>query len=81
MQIRVKLFAILREMTGISECNVDVSAGATVAHVMEQLCSQHLALAPFRDRCATAVNMEYVDLNHQLNDGDELALIPPVSGG
>ena len=81
VQVNVKLFAILRDKAGVSELALDLPAGATVATAAEQLAIKFPALRDSLHRVAYAVNREYGSTQMQLHDGDELALIPPVSGG
>ncbi len=81
MQIRVKLFAIIRDRAGTSELAIDLPDGATVDAAAAALAEQLPAIRDFLPRSAFAVNQTYVDRNHLLRDGDELAVIPPVSGG
>ena len=81
MTIRVKLFAVLRERAGVSECALELSDDATVADAREVLLGRLPALRAQIGSCAYAVNRAYVKPNASLRDGDELALIPPVSGG
>ncbi len=76
MTVRVRLFAMLRERAGRDVVEIELPAGARVAD----------ALAALADvagdyPCLMAVNREYADLDRVLSPGDELALIPPVSGG
>jgi MoaE-MoaD fusion protein len=76
MQVRIRLFAGLRERAGASEVALELPDGARVADALAQL--QHLT----RDVAVVmAVNQEYADEQLPLASGDELALIPPVSGG
>jgi molybdopterin synthase catalytic subunit len=81
MHIRVKLFAVLRESAGTGDVVLDIPAGATAGQALDVLVTQFPAIAAFREGLAVAVNMSYVPRDHRLSDGDELALIPPVSGG
>lgn len=81
MTIRVKLFAILRDKAGTPELRLEVREGACVADAVEALLSRRPELAPFAGRIAFAVNLSRVDGATVLNEGDELALLPPVSGG
>ena len=76
MQIVVKLFAGLREKAGASERTLDLPDGASVDTVWPAL---RLGAEP--EGLLYAVNKAYVDRDHPLTDGDEIALIPPVSGG
>jgi len=76
MQVHIRLFAGLRERAGASEVALDLPEGARVADALAQL--QHVTGdLPV----VMAVNQEYADDGHSLAAGDELALIPPVSGG
>ena len=81
MQIRVKLFAILRDRAGKSEMMLELTSGASVSTAIARLAQQAPAIRDLLSRVALAVNREYVKPDQILNDGDELALIPPVSGG
>ena len=81
MKIRVRLFAILRDRAGVSEVWLDLPEATTVARAKEPLLERLPSLRQHIDRCAFAVNFSYVSADGLLHDGDELALIPPVSGG
>ena len=81
MRVIVKLFAVLRERAGIGELLLELPAGATAQSAAAALAERTPALRQFLGRCAFAVNRSYVPSSATLNDGDELAIIPPVSGG
>ena len=81
MRITVKLFAQLRDTAGVSELSISPTAGATVSDALELVFAAHPALRPPAARAAVAVNLAYATRDTVLQDGDELALIPPVSGG
>jgi molybdopterin converting factor subunit 1 len=81
MRINVKLFAILRERAGASEIALELRDGATIADARQQLSLELPSLRALIDRAAFAVNQTYAKPDVKLNEGDELALIPPVSGG
>jgi molybdopterin synthase sulfur carrier subunit len=81
MKVRVKMFAVLRERGGIPELDLELPEGATVAAAMEEAGKRIGAIVDLLPRTAAAVNMFYVKPTVLLQDGDELALIPPVSGG
>jgi molybdopterin converting factor subunit 1 len=81
MTVNIKLFAILRDRAGQSDLHLELPPGSTVAHAAQQLATSHPAIAPFISRIAFAVNQQYVPSTTVLQDNDELALIPPVSGG
>ena len=79
--IRVKLFALLKDLAGRGEVALRLADGATVGGAWSTLLGLHPGLSERPMRVAFAVNREYVGDGHVLNDGDELAAIPPVSGG
>ena len=81
MQVTVRLFAILRERAGASVIEMTLPADSTAATAIENVLEQFPALAPHLAKSATAINRSYAPRDTQLQDGDELALIPPVSGG
>jgi molybdopterin converting factor subunit 1 len=81
MRIRVRLFAIQRELAGTREVALEVPPDATIAGAWEALVARYPALAPGRDFVRFARNGAYADEATTLQDGDEVAMIPPVSGG
>ena len=81
MQVIVRYFAGHRDITGKAEEQIELGAGATIATLWELLVARYPRLAPYRGRLLYAVNQEYGTLATELHDGDELAFIPPVSGG
>ena len=81
MRVAVRLFAAGRELAGAAECVVELGAAATVADVRRALADECPALAPLVGRSLIAVNAEYADDATLVAAGDEVALIPPVSGG
>jgi MoaE-MoaD fusion protein len=76
MQIRVRLFAGLRERAGADELELELPEGAVVGDALERMHALTEGV-----RVVMAVNHEYADLESPLHGGDEVALIPPVSGG
>ena len=81
MRVTVRLFARLRELAGTAEWTCDVPAGATVADVWRVLAAHHPALAPFERSVSCAHNEEFAKRSATVADGDEVAFLPPVSGG
>lgn len=81
MNIRIKLFSVVREIAGFDEQTVAVAPQADTAAVLRQLVEAHPALVMWMGSVRIAVNCEYVPLSHRLKEGDEVAVIPPVSGG
>jgi len=81
MRVNVKLFAVLRERAGVSGFDLELPEGAAVSAAREAIAARYPAAAPMLGRAAFAVNREYVREDALLRDGDEVAVIPPVSGG
>ena len=81
MTVIVRLFAGQRDIVGAGELQMQVAPGATVGSVWEQLLTTYPRLAGYTGRMLYAVNQEFSTPETPLHDGDELAYIPPVSGG
>jgi molybdopterin synthase catalytic subunit/molybdopterin converting factor small subunit len=81
MRVRVRLFAMQREAAGRRELRVELADGAVVEDAWDAAVSEIPALAPGRSSVRFAINGDYADPTLVLSDGDELACIPPVSGG
>jgi molybdopterin converting factor subunit 1 len=81
MRIHVRFFAILKDRAGVSELQLDLPDESTVEIARSEIAVRFPSIAGMMDRVAFAVNREYVKRESVLRDGDELALIPPVSGG
>jgi molybdopterin converting factor subunit 1 len=81
MRVRVLYFGIVRERIGCAEETLELPAGTTVADVTNALSKRHGNLATGVASLRVAVNLEYVDSTRVLADDDEVAVIPPVSGG
>ena len=81
MQVRVVYLGMLREIAGCERESVELGDGATVGELYAQLQQRVPKLQEFRGAIALAVNYEYSDGKTVLSDNDEVALIPPVSGG
>jgi molybdopterin synthase catalytic subunit len=79
--VRARLFARLREQAGTDNESIGLPIGATVADVWEALRGEHPALESNRHAVRAALNQEFADWDALVADGDEVAFIPPVSGG
>jgi sulfur-carrier protein len=83
MQIKTLFFASYRELVGTDELTITLPRAerATVADLVSALRARGAAWTALPDRPAVAVNQEYARSDTALSDGDEVAFIPPVSGG
>ncbi|MBZ0170641.1 molybdopterin converting factor, subunit 1 [Candidatus Methylomirabilis lanthanidiphila] len=81
MKVRVRCFAAVREIVGASELVVDVPEGSTLNQLIRELCGQYPRLQVLTGSLLFSVNREYASTDTTLIAGDEIALIPPVSGG
>ena len=81
LAVRARLFGIQRELAGRREVELALPLGATVEDAWADLVRRFPALAPGRPYVRFARNGEYTDAQAPLADGDEVAVIPPVSGG
>jgi sulfur-carrier protein len=79
--ITLKLFAIYQETLGVSEQTLTLPVGATAGDVRDRLIAEHPQLASWRDLTRFGINLQFAEANTPLKSGDELVLIPPVSGG
>jgi molybdopterin synthase catalytic subunit len=79
--VRARLFARLREQAGTDTEMLELPAASTLADVYEALRRRHPALESDRSAVRAALNREFKDWSERVADGDEVAFIPPVSGG
>jgi molybdopterin converting factor subunit 1 len=80
MRVRVRLFARLRDIVGTPEIEMDVPA-ATIGDVWAALTARHPELGTYTSSISCARNEEYARMGTSLEEGDEVAFLPPVSGG
>jgi molybdopterin converting factor subunit 1 len=81
MRVTIRLFARLRDLAGAGELERHVDDGADVRTVWTSLTREFPALAEYEASISTAVNAEFSRMEASLADGDEVAFLPPVSGG
>ena len=81
MRVTIRLFARLRDITGRGEIEREIPAGATAADVWRDLAIEFPEIARYDSSISTAVNAEYAKMTTLLADNDEVAFLPPVSGG
>ena len=81
MILKVRFYAICRDLSGRDEAEIELPGNKTVGSLWEELVRRFPDLSPIAPIVAVAVNNCYAKADHILNDGDEISLIPPVSGG
>ncbi|MFQ5791594.1 MAG: molybdopterin converting factor subunit 1, partial [Acidobacteriota bacterium] len=81
VKVRVRLFAALREIAGSEEVELEVPDGTTAEGVWESLVAGHPKLAPYTGVVQVAINQDFADRRTELQPEDELAFLPPLSGG
>lgn len=79
--MNVRLFARLRDLAGAGELVREVPAPATVATVWQMLVGEMPGLREYERTMSVAVNADYAKMSAPVADGDEVAFLPPVSGG
>ena len=81
LKINILLFANLKEIANQSSLQLDVPDTAIVADIIDIVKKEIPNLVPYFESIMIAVNMTYVENSYKLNNNDEVALIPPASGG
>lgn len=79
--VKILLFGAAADRAGTRQTEVPLGGGTTLAELWPVLADQHPGLAPMRDTLAFAVNGEYARMEDAVSPGDEVAVLPPVSGG
>jgi molybdopterin converting factor subunit 1 len=81
VRVTVRLFARLRDLAGSGELVRDLEGPATVQNVWRALVAEMPALGEYERTMSVAVNADYSRMSASVSDGDEVAFLPPVSGG
>jgi molybdopterin converting factor subunit 1 len=81
MKVKILLFASFRETVGASEGTLNVKPNAKLSDVWQTLIEEHPRLAPHSGTAAFAINGTYAKPDERVSEGDEIAFLPPVSGG
>ncbi|HAL55197.1 MAG TPA: hypothetical protein DCP63_01645 [Bacteroidetes bacterium] len=81
MKVTMRLFSIAKDLAGFDAREIELPEGARAADVFVVLNAVSTSFEDWRPSLMLAVNREYVSSEHPLKNGDEVAVIPPVSGG
>ena len=81
MRVTVRLFARLREIAGTGDLECEIEDSSNARALWDRLTADFPALADYTPIISCAVNEEYAGFDRRLQDGDEVAFLPPVSGG
>jgi molybdopterin converting factor small subunit len=81
MKVRAEFYSQLKEIVGAHVLDISLPKDASVNDLFEQLKERYPQLQDFEKSMLFGVGVEFVDRNHGLNDGDVIAIMPPVQGG
>ena len=81
INVTVKMFAVARDLSGVEDVLLELPPSANASSLLEELVRRYPGLVGLKDHVRIAVNCEYVPLSRTLRHQDEVAIIPPVSGG
>lgn len=81
MKVKTKFFAAIKDIVGTAEVELELLDGMTAGDLFQRYCRQHPSLDRYAHNTMISVNLEFVPPETLLREGDEIAFIPPVSGG
>jgi molybdopterin converting factor subunit 1 len=81
MRVTLLLFSVAKDLAGFDTKELELPDGATTDDVLEMLSKLNSGFRAWNGKLRFAVNQEYVPAHYELQPGDEVAMIPPVSGG
>lgn len=81
MKVKLLLFASLKDIAGRRDLEMELDDGSTLQQVTEKLASLYPEIGRMQNSVRIAINQEFADENSSLNNGDEIAFLPPMSGG
>jgi len=81
VRVTVRVFARLRDITGAAELARELAPGATIGDLWRQLAGEFPELAGYERSISSAINADYARMDQVIGEGDEIAFLPPVSGG
>ncbi len=79
--VKIKFFGAAADLAGTRETEMQVQDGATLGELWTDMADQHPEIVPMKDSLAYAINNEYARWTDTVEPGDEIAILPPVSGG
>lgn len=81
ISVTLKLFAVYQDVLGCPEITMMLPVGTTVRELCDRICNQYPNLSKWQELTRFGINLQFVEADTPLNDGDEVVFIPPVSGG
>jgi molybdopterin converting factor small subunit len=81
MRVTVAFYSYFKDLTGCSETSEELLAGSTLGDLLGQLAQHFPKLGPMQNSVLSAVGVDYQDRSYRLQEGDRVALFPPVQGG
>jgi molybdopterin converting factor small subunit len=81
MKVRAEFYSRLKEIVGVSSLELSLPENATVNDLFDQLIESYPKLHDFDKSTLFGIGVEFVDRHHRLNEGDTIAIMPPVQGG
>ena len=81
MKVKLLLFASLKDIAGRRDLEMELDDGSTLQQVTEKLASLYPEIGRMQNSVRIAINQEFADDNSSVNNGDEIAFLPPMSGG
>lgn len=81
MKLHVRFYSQLRDLAGADEVDVDLSNGAAVSDLLENIYAKFPTLRAHDRNILIGAGVEFVDRNYKLKSGDEISIMPPVQGG
>jgi len=81
MKVHVHFYAQLRDLLGVSELDVDLGERATITDLLEKIYAVKPALRGHDQTILVGAGVEFVERDHVLSEGEDIAIMPPVQGG
>jgi MoaD family protein len=81
MKVCVQFYAQLRDLIGVRDLDLELSKGATIRDLLDEIYARHPALRAYDKIILIGAGVEFVDRNYALKPGEEIAIMPPLQGG